>query len=313
MGAYVVRRVALVLPTLLLAALLVFLLIRAVPGDPALLFVGDVDNPAAVAEKRAELGLDKPLPRQFAIWVQRASGGDLGRSIKTDRPVSEEIAEAFPVTFQIVVLATLIAVLVAVPAGMLAAWKQDSAADFALVAFATLCLSVPSFWVALLMLMFFGAHLGWLPTVGYVSLTESFSAGVLYLVMPVAALVFTEIATLTRMSRSSTIEVLRLDYITHARAKGASEAAVLWRHAFRNAFAPTLTIIGLILGHLLGGIVVIETMFSLPGLGRLMVGAILARDYPVVQGVLLFVVVVYVVVNLVVDLLYPVFDPRVKL
>ncbi len=310
---YVVRRVALVVPTLVLAALLVFLLIRAVPGDPALLFVGDVDNAAAVAEKRAELGLDKPLPEQFARWLQRAAAGDLGRSIRSERPVREEIAEAFPVTLQIVLLATLIAAAVAIPAGMLAAWKQDSAADFAVVTFATLCLSVPSFWVALLLLMFFGAHLGWLPTVGYVSLTESFSEGMLYLVMPVAALVLTEIATLARMSRASAIDVLRLDYITHARAKGASEAAVLWRHAFRNAFAPTLTLIGLILGHLLGGVVVIETMFSLPGMGRLMVGAILARDYPVVQGVLLFVVLLYVVVNFVVDLLYPVFDPRVKL
>jgi peptide/nickel transport system permease protein len=313
MLAYVVRRAALVLPTLLLAALMVFLLMRAVPGDPALLFVGDVDNPAAVAEKRVELGLDKPLPEQFARWIKRAATGDLGQSIKTDRAVREEIAEAFPVTLQIVLLATVIAVAIAIPAGMLAAWKQDTAADFALVAFVTLCLSVPSFWVALLLLMFFGAHLGWLPTVGYVSLSESFSGGMLYLAMPVAALVLTEVATLTRMSRSSAIEVLRLDYITHARAKGASEAAVLWRHAFRNAFAPTLTVIGLILGHLLGGVVVIETMFSLPGLGRLMVGAILARDYPVVQGVLLFVVLLYVVVNCAVYLLYPVFDPRVKL
>jgi peptide/nickel transport system permease protein len=304
--------VLLVLPTLALAALLVFLLIRAVPGDPALLFVGDVDNPAAVAQKRAELGLDKSLPEQFARWVKRAAAGDLGQSIKSDRPVRVEIAEAFPVTLQIVLLSTLIATLIGEPAGMLAAWKQDSPGDFAVVAFATLCLSIPSFWAALMLLMFFGAHLGWLPTVGYVSLTESFSGGLAYLVMPVAALVLTEMATLTRMSRSSAIEVLRLDYITHARAKGASEAAVLWRHVFRNAFAPTLTVIGLMLGHLLGGVVVIETMFSLPGMGRLMVGAILARDYPVVQGVLLFVVLLYVMVNFAVDLLYPVLDPRVK-
>ncbi|HUF81862.1 MAG TPA: ABC transporter permease, partial [Burkholderiales bacterium] len=312
MFPYVVRRVFLVVPTLVLAALLVFLLIRAVPGDPALLFVGDVDNQAAVAEKRAELGLDRSLPEQFALWVKRAAAGDLGRSIKSDRPVSEEIAEAFPVSFQIVLLATVVAVLIAVPAGMFAAWKQNSAADFTVVAFTTLCLSVPSFWVALMMLLFFGVNLGWLPTVGYVSIAESFSEGILYLLMPVAALVLTEMATITRMTRSSTIEVLRLEYITHARAKGATEAAVLWRHAFPNAFAPTLTIIGLILGHLLGGVVVIETMFSLPGMGRLMVGAILARDYPVVQGVLLLVVLLYVVVNFAVDLLYPAFDPRVK-
>lgn len=313
MLAYLVRRTTLVIPTLGLAALLVFLLMRAIPGDPALLFVGDPENQQAIQEKRVELGLDRPLHEQFGRWLGGVARGDLGDSVTSGRAVAEEIAETFPVTAQIVALSIVIATLIAVPAGMYAAWRQDSAADFGVVAFATLCLSVPSFWIALMLLTLFGVKLGWLPTVGYVSIAEDLPQGLLYMLMPVAALVLTELAVLVRMSRASMIEVLRLEYITHARAKGATEAAVLWRHAFRNAFAPTLTVIGLMLGHLLGGVVVIETMFSLPGMGRLMVGAILARDYPVVQGVLLFVVLVYVAVNLAVDLLYPVFDPRVRL
>lgn len=313
MLAYIVRRTTLVIPTLGLAALLVFLLMRAIPGDPALLFVGDPENQQAIEEKRVQLGLDRPLHEQFARWLGGVARGDLGESVKSGQPVAAEIAETFPVTAQIVALSIVLAALIAVPAGMYAAWRQDSAADFGVVAFATICLSVPSFWIALMLLTLFGAKLGWLPTVGYVSIAEDLPQGLLYMLMPVAALVLTELAVLVRMSRASMIEVLRLEYITHARAKGATEAAVLWRHAFRNAFAPTLTVIGLMLGHLLGGVVVIETMFSLPGMGRLMVGAILARDYPVVQGVLLFVVLVYVAVNLLVDLLYPVLDPRVRL
>lgn len=313
MLTYIARRLVLVVPTLILAALLVFLMMRAIPGDPAMLFIGDLDNPQAIAAKRVELGLDRPLILQFSTWIQNAMTGNLGDSIKSGRPVTDEIAECFPVTARIVLLSTFIAVLLAVPAGMFAAWKQDSGADFAVVAFATLCLSVPSFWMALMMLMVFSVQLGWLPAVGYVSISEDLSAGLLFLVMPVLALVLTEMATLVRMSRASMIEVLRLEYITHARAKGASEAAVLLRHAFRNAFAPSLTVIGLMLGHLLGGVVVIETVFSLPGLGRLMVTAIFARDYPVVQGTLLLIVLTYVAVNLAVDLLYPLLDPRVKL
>jgi peptide/nickel transport system permease protein len=172
-------------------------------------------------------------------------------------------------------------------------------------------LSIPTFWLGLLLLLFFGLKLEWLPVVGYVSFSEDPTAALLYIIMPVMTLFLHEMGVLIRMSRASTLEVLRLDYITHARAKGLSEAAVLWRHAFKNAFGPTLTLIGLVLGNLLGGIAVVETVFTIPGLGRLLVDSIFARDYPVIQGCLLFVAFVYVVVNLVVDLLYPVFDPRV--
>jgi peptide/nickel transport system permease protein len=194
---------------------------------------------------------------------------------------------------------------------MIAAWKQNKAPDLFLVGTATLLVSIPTFWLGLLLLIFFGLKLQWLPVVGYVSIGDDWKAGLLYLAMPIATLFLHEIGVLMRMARASTLEVLRLDYITHARAKGLSESAVLMRHAFRNAFGPTWTLIGLVLGNLLGGIAVVETVFTIPGLGRLLVDSIFARDYPVIQGCLLFVGVVYVIVNLLIDLCYPIFDPRV--
>jgi peptide/nickel transport system permease protein len=194
---------------------------------------------------------------------------------------------------------------------MIAAWKQNRLPDLMLVGTATLLVSIPTFWLGLLLLLFFGLKLEWLPVVGYVSVVSDWKAGLLYLVMPILTLFLHEIGVLIRMARASTLEVLRLDYITHARAKGLSERAVLLHHAFRNSFGPTWTLIGLVLGNLLGGVAVVETVFTIPGLGRLLVDAIFARDYPVIQGCLLFVAVIYVITNLLIDLCYPIFDPRV--
>ena len=205
------------------------------------------------------------------------------------------------------------ATLIAISCGMIAAWKRDSRIDLAVMGAASLVLAVPSFWLGLMLLLLFGVTLHWLPVVGYVPFSESPTGAILYLILPIVTLTISESGVLTRMMRSSAIDVLRLDYVTHARAKGLSERAVLARHVFPNAFAPTLTLVGLTLGRLFGGIVVIETVFTLPGLGRLMVDSVLSRDYPVVQGCLLFTAVLYVLVNLIVDLLYPLFDPRVTL
>lgn len=313
MLGFTLRRLSLSIPTLLLASVLVFSLMRLIPGDPALLFIDELADAETLAEIRRDLGLDRSIPEQYIAWLSQMLTGDLGTSIRTGRPVLGEILDTFPVTALMVILATFIAALIAIPGGVLAAWRQNTKTDATIVGLAALCLSIPSFWSALLLLSFFGATLGWLPTVGYVSVLEDPIGGILYLIMPVTALVLTELAVLTRMSRASTIEVLRLEYVTHAFAKGVPDRTILWRHVFPNSFAPTLTVLGLILGHLLGGVVVIETMFSLPGMGRLMVDAIFARDYPIVQGVLLFTVVIYIFVNLTIDLLYPIFDPRVKL
>lgn len=308
---FALTRIALAVPTLLIVAVSVFLLIRLIPGDPALLMLGDMADPHSLADFRRSYGLDQPLPVQFALWLGNLAAGDLGRSITTGQEVLPLIFDRFLVSAIIVVIAVALASLVAVPAGMLAAWRQNSLTDLAVVAGATLLLSVPSFWLGLLLLLLFGMKLGWLPVVGYVRFGQDFGAALAYIVLPVATLVLVEVGVIARMARASTLEVLRLDYVTHARAKGLSELAVMGRHVFWNAFAPTWTLIGLILGNLLGGIAVVETVFTIPGLGRLLVDAIFARDYPVIQGCLLFIAGVYIVVNLVVDLLYPVFDPRV--
>ena len=310
---YALHRIALAIPTLLIVAVIVFVLMRAIPGDPAQLMLGDLENPQALARLRADMGLDKPLAVQFAIWVKHLAMGDLGSSIAQQRPVLEMLLAGFGVTASLVVPAIVIASLLAIPLGMLAAWKQNTVADAAIVTGAIVFLSIPSFWLGLIFLLVFGLKLDLLPVVGYVSPLESFWEGLRYLVMPVTALALIETGVLIRMARSSTIEVLRLEFITHARAKGLTEFAVARRHALKNAMAPTWTMIGLALGSLLGGAVVTETVFTLPGIGRLLVDSIFARDYPVVQGCLLFVTLIYVLVNLVVDLCYPIFDPRVRL
>lgn len=312
MFGYLLRRIALTLPTLLLVGVAVFVLMRLIPGDPVQLMLGDAADASQVEDLRSRMGLDQSLPVQFTHWLLAVLKGDLGRSITDGEPVLSLIFERMQVTASIVVAAVLIAACVAVPAGLLAAWKQNRPLDVAIVTASTLLLSIPSFWLGLLMLLAFGLKLGWLPVVGYVALREDFSQGLLYIVLPIATLAMIEIGVLTRMARASAIEVLRLEYVAHARAKGASESRVLLRHVLPNAFGPVLTLIGLVLGHLLGGAAVLETVFTLPGLGRLLVDAILARDYPVVQGVLLFTAVVYVLANLVVDLCYPLFDPRVQ-
>lgn len=311
MFRFALTRIAMALPTLLIVAVSVFVLIRLIPGDPAQLMLGDLATPASLADLRARLGLDQSLPAQFGIWIGNVVSGDFDQSISSQQTVLPLILQRFWVSAQIVLVAVLLASCVAVPAGVIAAWKQDSALDLGLVATATLLLSIPTFWLGLLLLLFFGLKLEWLPVVGYVSIAENPWAGILYLVMPIMTLFLHEIGVILRMARASTLEVLRLDYITHARAKGLSEGAVLWRHAFKNAFGPTWTLIGLVLGNLLGGIAVVETVFTIPGLGRLLVDAIFARDYPVIQGCMLFVAFTYVLVNLVIDLCYPVFDPRV--
>jgi peptide/nickel transport system permease protein len=308
---FILTRILMAVPTVLIVSVSVFALIRLIPGDPAALMLGDLADPASLADLRQRLGLDQSLPVQFGIWLGNLLEGDLGRSITSQQEVLPLVLSRFWVSAQIVLVAVLLACLVAVPAGMIAAWRQNSALDLFLVGSATLLLSVPTFWLGLVLLLLLGLKLGWLPVVGYVSIADNPAAGLLYLVMPITTLFLHEIGVVLRMSRASTLEVLRLDYITHARAKGLSEGAVLWRHAFKPAFGPTWTVIGLVLGNLLGGIAVVETVFTVPGLGRLLVDSIFARDYPVIQGCLLLVALVYVLVNLLVDLFYPLFDPRV--
>lgn len=311
LARYIGKRLLWTLPTLLLVSVMVFFMVRLIPGDPVQLILGDQATTSEVAQLTRKLGLDQPIPVQFVLWLGQVAQGDLGNSITNGQPVLPLMLGRFQVTAVIVILAVGLATLIAVPAGLLAAWKQNGRLDIAVVAAATLLMSVPSFWLGLVLLLVFGLKLGWLPVVGFVPFTENFWSALTYIVLPVATLTLIEVGVLTRMVRASAIEVLRLEYVTHARAKGLSERQVLLRHVMPNAFAPTWTMIGLVLGGLLGGAAVLETVFTLPGLGRLLVDAIFARDYPVVQGCLLFTALLYVLVNLIVDLCYPLFDPRV--
>lgn len=311
MFGYIIRRLIGTIPTLVIVSIAVFVLMRLVPGDPALLILGDGADQRQLADLRRSMGLDQPVVVQYVSWVSDVLRGDFGRSTATGAQVLPLILERFTVTATIVLAALGLAALVAVPLGMIAAWRQDRWLDLGIVAMATLLLSIPSFWLGLIFLLIFGVWLPWFPVVGYVPFSEDPWRAFTFVVLPITTLMLIEIGILTRMARSATIDVLRLDYIAHARAKGLSERTVLARHAFPNAFAPTMTLMGIVLGGLLGGIAVTETVFTLPGLGRLLVDSIYARDYPVIQGALIFIAVIYVLVNLLVDLLYPLFDPRV--
>ena len=311
MARFLLTRTLSAIPTMIIVSLTIFILMRMIPGDPATLMLGDLAQPGQVEAMRERMGLDQPVFVQYFLWLGNVLTGDFGRSISTGQPILPLIWSRFQVSASIVLVAVVLATLIAVPAGMIAAWRQDKLTDVSVVAAATVLLSIPAFWLGLMLLMVFGLWLGWLPIVGYVPFSRDFGQALLYITLPVVTLVLVESGSIVRMARASTIEVSRLEYITHARAKGLSEPAVMWRHAFKNAFAPTWTLIGLILGSLLANIAVIETVFTIPGLGRLLVDGIYARDYPVVQGCMLYVAFMYVMVNLVVDLVYPLLDPRV--
>jgi peptide/nickel transport system permease protein len=313
MSRYVVRRLLLLIPTLAIVSIVVFSLIHLVPGDPAAMIVGDAHNTALLARTRTELGLDRPLPQQFLVWIAKVVRLDFGVSLTTGEPVLPLILGRSAVTAYVVLIATGLSALIAVPAGIYAAWKQGRAADNAIVSAAILALSIPSFWLAIMLVLMFGVKLSWLPTVGFVPPSDGLWRSISFIVLPVVALTLGQVGAVLRMTRAAAIDVLRLEYVTFARSKGLSDGAVLRRHVFPNAFAPVLTIIGLILGNLLAGAAVIETVFTLPGLGRLLVESISARDYPVVQGAVLFIALIYMAVNLAVDLIYPLLDPRVRL
>ena len=313
MFRYTLRRLAMTIPTLVVASLLVFVLLRVVPGDPALLIVGDIQNPDALAQVRREYGFDRPVWQQYLAWVADVLRLDFGTSLSNGQPVVHLLGSRFSVTALLVFLSVSLAGVLAVIAGLIAAWRRNTWLDHTVVTLAIAALSVPSFWVALLLILVFGVKLKWLPTVGFVSPLQQPLEALRFLAMPVAALSLVVIGQVARMMRATAIEVLAQDYVVHARAKGLRESTVLWRHVFPNAFAPALTVFGMLLGTLLGGAAIVETVFTLPGLGRLLVDSIYARDYPVVQGIALAVGFVYVLINLIVDLLYPVFDPRVRL
>jgi len=309
---YLLRRVLAVIPVMIIVATLAFVLIHLAPGDPASVIAGPYATPDDVAKLRRQLGLDEPLPMQLMHWYGRLLTGNLGDSIFLRRPVTEAVLERIEPTLLLTIWGTLIAVLLGVPAGIVAARYHNSAVDQSLMGLALLGLSIPNFLLGLLMILVFGVWLGWLPVAGYVPLDEGLWRNTRSLLMPSISLGLVQSALIARITRSSMLDVLREQYIVSGRAKGLDERTVVYKHALKNAIIPTLTVIGITFALLVGGAVVIETVFNIPGLGRLIISAVLRRDYPVIQGVVLLIAVSYTVINLLVDLAYLVIDPRIR-
>jgi peptide/nickel transport system permease protein len=311
MKIYILKRIILVVPVLFLIALMVFILLRLIPGDPVQIMVGDQADPAVLAAIRHEMGLDKPVMVQFFYWLARIAQGDFGQSTTYSMDVLELIWQRLPVTLTFGLFSTLFALLLAVPSGIIAAVHQNTYKDYLFTLLAVFGVSVPSFWLALMFVIFFSLHLGWFPATGYVSPYANFLEGIKYLVLPCVSHGILTAAIIARMTRSTMLEVLRQDYITTAKGKGLPKYWVVYKHALKNAFAPTLTIIGFQLGNILGGAVITETIFTLPGLGQLIYNSIGQRDYPVIQACILLTAVGFVFINLVVDMMYCYFDPRI--
>jgi peptide/nickel transport system permease protein len=306
MLTWILRRVLAVVPVLFGVTLAVFSMLFLVPGDPVKMMLAEfVTNPDQVAQMRAQLHLDEPILQQYGRFVANAARGDLGTSIRSRRPVTTEIGENVASTAQLAVAAMLVAVAVGVPLGLLAALSRNSWLDVTSMGTALLGVSMPSFWLGLLLIFVFSLHLAWFPATG--------GGDLRHLVLPSITLGTIAAAIIARLTRSSMLEVLGQDYVRTARAKGLGGFSVVVRHALKNALIPIITIFGLQFGNLLAGAVIVETVFSRPGLGRLIVGGILSKDFPLVQGAILFVATVYVLINLLVDVAYAYADPRIRL
>jgi peptide/nickel transport system permease protein len=294
-------------------ATLVFFMLRLVPGDPIAAMLFDVGDPEAIEEIRRKLGLDQPMYVQYGKWLWHAVQGDLGNSIYGSRaPVGQLIAEALPRTLSLATLSFIIATAIAIPAGLIAATRKNTGLDYTVTFAAFLGLSMPDFWLAILLIIIFAANLHWLPAIGYVPLSEGFWPWFSHLILPSIAVGTGFSAIVARMIRSSMLEVLNADYMHVARSKGLSELSLVLRHAFPNALIPVITVIGIAFALLMSGAVVVENVFAIKGLGRLLIQSILNRDYPVVQGSILIVSAIFVFSNMLVDILYTLVDPRIR-
>ena len=312
MQAYIVRRLLATLPVIFVVLLLTFALLRLTPGDPARILARIDATEEQVEEMRRRLGLDKPVVVQMWIYVKSIFRGDLGESIGSSYPVNRLVLDRLPATISLTLLTELIAVGVAVPLGVLAAWKANTWIDRSVMIFSTLGFSVPLFFLGFLMIIAFGVKLPLFPVAGYAPLTEGFGTYLRHLAMPAVATALVIMALIARMTRSSMLEVLREEYVRTARAKGLAEQVVLLRHSLRNAALPIITVIGLGFAGLLSGVVITEHVFAIPGLGRLIVEGMQARDYPVIQAGILIGAAVQVLVNLAIDISYAFFDPRIR-
>jgi len=309
---YVVRRLIALLPVLLVVSTVGFFLIYLTPGDPAAVMLGPDATQDDIDNLRTQMGLNRPLHVQLLRWYGRTLRGDLGDSIFLQRPVLQAIFERLEPTVLLTTMALVVAIAIGVPAGVVSAVRRNSWMDQAAMGIALFGVSVPGFWLGLNLILFFSVYLGLFPVAGYVPLAESVARAARSLVLPALTLGIGGSALIARMTRSSMLEVMGQDYVRTARAKGNKERHVIIRHALRNAMIPTITVIGLALGGLLAGAIVTETVFALPGVGRLVISSVQRRDYPVIQGVLMFIASIYVLVNLLIDVIYVYLDPRVK-
>jgi peptide/nickel transport system permease protein len=310
--AYLVRRILALVPVMAVVVTIVFLLIHLIPGDPVSVMLGPDATPVQVEDTRRALGLDRPIHEQLMKFYARVLRGDLGRSYFLDRPVTTALWERAEPTLVLTLSALLVAVLIGVPSGIVAGAYPGSAWDRVLMTCALLGVCIPGFWLSLNFIYFFAVNLRWLPAAGYASVLTDPVAALRYMVLPAVSLGFSQSALIARIARSCMLEVLQQDYIRTARAKGLSQRVVVYLHAFRNAMVPVVTVIGITMAILIGGAVVTEIVFNIPGLGRLIISAILRRDYPVVQGVVLVTAAAYVLINLAVDVLYAFIDPRIR-
>ncbi|MBM4332759.1 MAG: ABC transporter permease [Deltaproteobacteria bacterium] len=313
---YMLKRIVYNIPVVLLLTIFVFAMVRFLPGDPADILLsgeGGAEDPVVRAQLMKELGLDKPIPIQYGLWLWRALHGNFGKSIYSEEEVFKLILDRFPATLYLAIFAMIVAIVVALPAGIISAVKRQKPADYGAMMFALLGISLPEFWFGIMLIIFFALWLQWLPSMGYLSPFQDFFGSFKFLILPAIALGLRFAGVLTRMTRSSMLDELGQDYVRTARSKGLSEKTVIWVHTLKNALIPTVTIAGLQFGTILGGTVVIEMVFSWPGVGQLIVNAILTRDYLVVQAAVLLLAIFFLIVNLIVDFIYTILNPRIEL
>jgi peptide/nickel transport system permease protein len=322
MRVYLLKRLLQIVPTVVMITLVVFVMMQSIPGDPVVALLGDAYTEEDAVRVRAEYGLDKPVLVQYAIWLGKLARGDWGVSIMTGRPVFQDVLVRLPVTLELIALSMAVALAIAIPAAIIGALRQNTWADYTATTVAMVGVSIPEFFIGVLLLLAFSIGMsGALPSSGWVYLpgtcpTIVCAAGLLgnaqHVLMPAIALGIGRAALLTRLLRASMLEVIRTEYVTTARAKGLSERPVVLKHALKNALIPTVTVMGLQVGFLIGGAIVVETLFAMPGLGTFGIDAIIARDYQQVQGFALLTAIAFVVINLIVDLTYTVLDPRIR-
>jgi peptide/nickel transport system permease protein len=312
MTAFIIRRFLILIPTFLGITLVVFATMKLIPGDPIIALLQDNYTEELAAELRAKLGLDRPLPVQYAIWLRDLFSGNWGTSIISRQPVLDEILQRLPVTIELLILALFFALVISIPIGIISAVKRNTMIDYSAMTFAMLGISLPEFFLGALLLIFFSLGLQWLPATGYVPFFEYPVDNLRHMVLPALTLGMTRAALIARLMRNSMLEVIRQDYIDTARAKGLSEFIVINKHALKNALIPTVTVVGLQIGYLIGGAIIVESLFAIPGIGSFGIDGILQRDYPMVQAFSVVAASGFIITNFVVDVVYTFLDPRIR-